>query len=91
MLRAARADEPRDYVIATGVGHTVRDFVAAAFRRAGIDDWEPLVATDPALVRPADPTDLTGDATRARQDLGWAPTVEFDERGRADGRRRPQG
>ena len=79
MLRAARADEPRDYVIATGVGHTVRDFVAAAFRRAGIDDWEPLVATDPALVRPADPTDLTGDATRARQDLGWAPTVEFDD------------
>ena len=79
MVRAARADEPRDYVIATGVGHSVRDFVGAAFRRAGIDDWEGLVSTDPGLVRPADPTDLTGDATRARQELGWAPTVEFDE------------
>jgi GDPmannose 4,6-dehydratase len=79
MVRAARADEPRDYVIATGVGHTVRDFVGAAFRRAGIDDWEGLVSSDPDLVRPADPTDLTGDATRARETLGWAPTVGFDE------------
>jgi GDPmannose 4,6-dehydratase len=79
MVRAARADEPRDYVIATGVGHTVREFVGAAFRRAGIDEWEGLVGTDPELVRPADPTDLTGDATRARELLGWAPTVEFDE------------
>ena len=78
MVRAARADEPDDYVIATGVGHTVRDFVAAAFRHAGITDWEGLVTSDPALTRPADATDLTGDATRARDQLGWAPTVDFD-------------
>ncbi len=79
MVRAARADVPRDYVIATGVGHTVRDFVAAAFHHAGIDDWEGLVDTDPALVRPADATELTGDASRARRALGWAPTVGFEE------------
>ena len=78
MVRAARADEPDDYVIATGIGHTVRDFVATAFRHAGITDWEALVSTDPAFVRPADATDLTGDATRARTQLGWAPTVDFD-------------
>jgi GDPmannose 4,6-dehydratase len=79
MVRAARADEPRDYVVATGVGHTVRDFVEAAFRRAGIDDWEPLVGIDPEFVRPADPTDLSGDATLARETLGWAPTIGFEE------------
>lgn len=79
MVLAARADEAGDYVIATGVGHTVRDFVATAFRHAGITDWEPLVATDPAFVRPADATDLTGDASKARTQLGWAPTLEFDQ------------
>ena len=78
MVRAARADEPDDYVIATGIGHTVRDFVATAFRHAGITDWEGLVTSDPALARPADATDLTGDATHARDQLGWAPTVDFD-------------
>ena len=79
MVRAARSDQPRDYVVATGVGHSVQDFVAAAFRRAGIDDWSDLVTVDPEFVRPADPTDLTGDATRARELLGWSPTVGFEE------------
>ncbi len=79
MLRAARAPQARDYVVATGRSHSVRDFVAAAFARAGIDDWEPLVRVDPAFVRPTDATELVGDATRAREDLGWAPTVDFPE------------
>lgn len=79
MVRAARADEAADYVVATGEGHTVRDFVATAFARAGIEDWEPHVRIDPAFVRPADPSDLTGDAARARDRLGWAPTVGFEE------------
>jgi GDPmannose 4,6-dehydratase len=61
------------------VAHSVRDFVVAAFARAGIDDWEHRVTTDPEFVRPADPTELVGDATLARTELGWAPTVEFDE------------
>jgi GDPmannose 4,6-dehydratase len=79
MVRAARADEPGDYVVATGVAHSVRDFVAAAFAAAGIDDWEHLVRQDPAFFRPADPTELVGDASRAREELGWAPTTDFAE------------
>lgn len=79
MVRAARADSPNDYVIATGVAHSVRDFVAAAFARAGIADWQDLVVVDPEFVRPVDPTELAGDATRARTLLGWEPTVGFEE------------
>lgn len=79
MVRAARAPEARDYVIATGVGHTVREFVDAAFRHAGIDDWSSLVEVDPEFVRPVDAADLTGDASRAGAELGWTPTVGFDE------------
>ncbi len=79
MVRAARADGARDYVVATGVSHSVREFVAAAFARAGIEDWEGLVQVDPEFLRPADPTELVGDATRARTDLGWSPTIAFDE------------
>ncbi|MDR7252105.1 GDPmannose 4,6-dehydratase [Nocardioides sp. BE266] len=79
MVRAARADEPSDYVVATGRAHSVRDFVAAAFAAAGITDWEPLVRSDPAFFRPADPTELVGDASKARDVLGWEPTVAFEE------------
>ena len=79
MVRAARAQEPSDYVVATGTAHSVRDFVAAAFAAAGIDDWEPLVRQDAAFFRPADPTEHVGDASKAREELGWAPTVAFEE------------
>lgn len=79
MVRAARAERPADYVVATGTGHSVRDFVAAAFARAGIEDWEPYVVIDPEFVRPADPTELVGDASRARSTLGWSPTLSFTE------------
>jgi GDPmannose 4,6-dehydratase len=79
MVRAARHDVPDDFVIATGRAHSVAEFVAAAFRAAGIDDWRRYVRVDPAFVRPVDAVELTGDATRARAVLGWAPTVGFDE------------
>ena len=79
MVRAARSERATDYVIATGDGRTVRGFVAAAFARVGIMDWEGLVHVDPSFVRPADPSDLPGDASRARCLLGWAPTVGFDD------------
>lgn len=79
MVRAARHDRADDYVIATGQAHSVREFVTAAFTAAGIDDWERFVRVDPAFVRPVDAVELTGDATRARTRLGWAPTVGFDE------------
>jgi GDPmannose 4,6-dehydratase len=79
MVRAARHDEPGDYVIATGAAHSVRDFVAAAFAAAGIVEWQPHVRVDPAFFRPVDAVDLTGDATVARDLLGWQPTVQFEQ------------
>ena len=79
MVRAARADEPSDYVVATGRAHSVREFVAAAFAAAGVTEWEHLVRQDPAFFRPADPTELVGDASKARDVLGWEPTVGFEE------------
>ncbi len=79
MVRAARAAEPSDYVIATGEAHTVAEFVAAAFARVGMPDWRAWVRVDPAFVRPVDAVELVGNAARARETLGWAPTLRFDE------------
>ena len=79
LVRAARAEQPGDYVIATGRAHSVRDFVAAAFAAAEIDDWEALVRQDERFMRPADPSELVGDASRARTTLGWEPTMAFEE------------
>ncbi len=79
MVLTARHASPDDYVVATGVSHSVRDFVAAAFARAGVQDWEPLVRSDPAFVRPVDAVELVGDPSKARQQLGWAPRVTFEE------------
>jgi GDPmannose 4,6-dehydratase len=79
MVRAARAEQAQDFVIATGRAHSVRDFVAAAFDHVGITDWESLVTTDPGLVRPADASEMVGDASRAHRELGWQPTVGFAE------------
>jgi GDPmannose 4,6-dehydratase len=79
MIRAARHDQPYDYVVATGRSHSVRDFVEAAFAHAGMDDWEKYVTIDPAFVRPVDAVDLTGDPGRAKRELGWDTTVSFSE------------
>jgi GDPmannose 4,6-dehydratase len=77
LVRAARYPMADDYVIATGVAHSVADFVAAAFDRVGIADWQQYVRTDPAFVRPVDAAEQVGDSAKARQVLGWAPTVDF--------------
>ena len=79
MVRAVRHDEPGDYVVATGRAHSVRDFVAAAFEHAGVERWERYVEVDPSLLRPADPSVLVGDPTRAREVLGWRPSVGFED------------
>ena len=70
-------DEPGDFVIASGVAHSVRDFVEAAFGQVGLD-WEKHVVTDPTLLRPAEVEHLIGDSTKARTTLGWQPEVDFD-------------
>src|SRR5215831_3076903 len=67
---------PEDYVIATGVSHSVRDLVEIAFAHAGLD-WQRHVRVDPALLRPAEVEHLRGDASKARAELGWKPTVDF--------------
>lgn len=72
-------DQPKDYVIATGETHSVRDFVRTAFAHAGIDDWERYVETDPQFLRPAEVDLLIGDASKAHQNLGWKPRVKFEE------------
>ena len=70
--------EPDDFVIATGRTHSVRDFCEAAFGHAGLD-YRHHVEVDPALVRPAEVDALVGDASNAQRQLGWEPTVSFEE------------
>lgn len=70
-------DEPSDYVIATGETHSVRDLVVRAFAEVGIDDWERYVRYDPKFMRPAEVDLLIGDPTKAREQLGWEPEVDF--------------
>ena len=78
MWRMLQTSEPSDYVLATGVSHSVRELVDAAFAVVGLDP-EPYLTTDPALQRPSDVDHLRGDASKARDHLGWTPTVGFDE------------
>jgi GDPmannose 4,6-dehydratase len=72
-------DTPDDYVIATGETHTIAELLELAFAAAGIDDWRHLVESDPRFTRPAEVDILTGDATKARNLLGWKPKVDFPE------------
>jgi GDPmannose 4,6-dehydratase len=79
MWMMLQQDEPDDYVIATGETHTIRELLELAFASAGIDDWEGLVKTDPRFTRPAEVDILTGDASKARKEMGWKPKVSFPE------------
>jgi GDPmannose 4,6-dehydratase len=78
MWRMLQASTPEDFVVATGVSHSVRDFLEIAFAHAGLH-WQDFVRVDPALFRPAEVDLLVGDATRARSRLGWKPSVAFRE------------
>jgi GDPmannose 4,6-dehydratase len=75
MLQQDKAD---DYVIATGVSHTVKDLVETAFAHAGLD-WHKHVKTDPSLIRPAEVDQLLGDASKAKKSLNWQPSVSFEQ------------
>jgi GDPmannose 4,6-dehydratase len=92
MWRMLQQDKPDDYVIATGDTHTVRELIMVAFGHLGIDifwegggeeevgydrDGHRLVSVDPDLIRPAEVRTLTGDARKAREELGWKPKVGF--------------
>ena len=73
-----QADAPDDYVIATGETHSVREFLERAFAHAGLD-WDAHVEIDPRYFRPSEVDVLLGDATKAREQLGWQPKVGFEE------------
>lgn len=71
-------DKPDDYIIATGDSHSLEELLEVAFESAGLGDPWPYVDLDPALIRPTDVGGLIGDASKARQQLGWEPTVRFE-------------
>jgi len=71
-------DTPEEFVFATGECHSVREFVEATFRHLGLD-WREFVVEDAALLRPAEVAHLVGDASKARQELGWSPVTSFSD------------
>ena len=76
MWAMLQRDTPEDYVIATGLSHSVRDLVEAAFTHVGLH-WQDYVRTSSALLRPAEVEHLIGDSSKARSDFGWKPSIDF--------------
>jgi GDPmannose 4,6-dehydratase len=76
MWRMLQHDQPDDYVIATGKTHSVRDFLDEAFGYLDLD-WHDFVTTDSKFLRPSEVDTLCGNATKAREALGWEPKVDF--------------
>ena len=76
MWSMLQRERPDDYVIATGVSHSVRELVERAFSHVGLD-WQEYVRTDAALLRPAEVEHLVGDSSKARRELDWTPSVDF--------------
>ena len=77
MYRMAIHGKGDDFVVATGVSHSITDFVAAAFAAAGLAEWQAYVASDSALLRPADRAVMVGDPSKAAAMLDWRPTMSF--------------
>jgi GDPmannose 4,6-dehydratase len=78
MWRMLQQDEPRDYVLGTGEAHSVRELAEAAFNCVGLD-WSAHVEVDPRYFRPTEVEHLRADPSRAAEELGWKPTVTFEE------------
>lgn len=76
MLQQERAD---DYVLATGVSHSVREILDISFQKIGIKDWSDYVEFDKGQIRPAEVDSLIGDFSKAKHNLGWQPVVTFQE------------
>jgi len=79
MWRILQHKEPDDFVGATGEAHSVREFVAEAFRLVGISDWEKHVTIDEKNLRPSEVYNLRGDASKAKRVLGWEPKTRFKD------------
>jgi GDPmannose 4,6-dehydratase len=77
MWRMVQHDEPDDFVLATNETHSVREFMEVAFAHAGLD-WEEHVEIDPKYFRPSEVDVLLGDYSKAKEKLGWEPTITFE-------------
>ena len=77
MWRMLQHDEPQDYVLATGIGTTVREFADYAFKHAGLN-WEDHVRYNAGYERPTEVDALIGDASKAREVLGWKPDTDAE-------------
>ena len=71
--------DPKDYVIATGETHSIREFLQIAFNEIGISVWDKYVGQDPRFMRPAEVDVLRGDSSKAQTELGWKPKTSFEE------------
>ncbi len=71
--------KPDNYIISTGLTHSIRDFLDAAFKHVGIYDWQPYIRLDPQFNRPVELYILEGKNKKAREVLGWQPKVSFEE------------
>ncbi len=78
MWSMLQQEQPEDYVVATGRTHSVKEFLEIAFDHVGLH-WRDYVVQDPRFMRPAEVDQLVGDASKAREQLGWEPTVSFEE------------
>jgi len=76
MLQQEKSD---DYVLATGQTHSIKEFLTEAFNYIGITDWTNYIKTDPKFIRPVEVDYLLGDATKAKEVLGWKPKTSFKE------------
>jgi len=78
MWRMLQQDEPEDYIVGTGVAHSVADLVRIAFSSVNLE-WQDFVKTDESLIRPAEVDHLLADTSKASEKLGWKPKVSFSE------------
>ncbi|MBT7624008.1 MAG: GDP-mannose 4,6-dehydratase [Flavobacteriaceae bacterium] len=79
MWKMLQQDQPSDYVIATGVDYSVREFLTFSFESVGISDWEKYVVIDPKFYRPAEVDVLRGDFSKAKKELNWKPRTYFKQ------------
>ena len=79
MWSMLQQNEPKDYVIATGKTHSIRDFLDISFNEVGISKWEHYIKQDPIFMRPAEVDVLRGDPTKAKNELRWVPKTPFKE------------
>ena len=78
MISILSHDSPDDFILATGVSRTLKDFIACAFSAVGIENWEEFVSIDESLIRPADVISVVGDSTKAHSIIGWSPSTNFE-------------